>query len=115
MYYDLEKIKNQFPAMNRNVWDKPLIYLDSAASMKKKKKVLDSINKNYSYGFTDKPFGAGKAEDAADAQQVMDRFISGHYIIENIDYIIEGPDAGIKQIVTLIRREWPTRIKNLEE
>lgn len=66
-------------------------------------------------GFSDKPFDAGKAEDAADAQQVMDKFISGHYIIENIDYIIEGPDAGIKQIVTLIRREWPTRIKNLEE
>jgi hypothetical protein len=66
-------------------------------------------------GFTDKPFDAGTAEDANDASQVMDRFISGHYIIENIDYIIEGPDAGIQQIVTLIRREWPTRIKNLEE
>lgn len=66
-------------------------------------------------GFTDKPFDAGTAEDAGDAQQVMDRFISGHYIIENIDYIIEGPDAGIQQVVTLIRREWPTRIKNLED
>ena len=66
-------------------------------------------------GFTDKPFGAGKAEDANDAQQVMDRFISGHYIIENIDYIIDNPDDGLKQMVTLIRREWPTRIKNLED
>ena len=66
-------------------------------------------------GFTDQPFGAGKAEDANDAQQVMDRFLSGHYIIENIDYIIDEPEGGIKQVVTLIRREWPTRIKNLEE
>ncbi len=65
-------------------------------------------------GFTDQPFDAGKAEDANDAQQVMDRFLSGHYIIENIDYIIDEPEGGIKQIVTLIRREWPTRIKNLE-
>jgi hypothetical protein len=65
-------------------------------------------------GFKDQPFSAGKAEDANDAQQVMDRFISGHYIIENIDYIIEGPEAELRQIVTLIRREWPTRIKNLE-
>lgn len=65
-------------------------------------------------GFTDQPFDAGKAEDATTAQQVMDRFISGHYIVENIDYIIDSPDGGIKQVVTLIRREWPTRIKNLE-
>ena len=65
-------------------------------------------------GFTDQPFDAGKAEDANDAQQVMDRFLSGHYIIENIDYIIDEPEGGMKQIVTLIRREWPTRIKNLE-
>ena len=65
-------------------------------------------------GFKDQPFSAGKAEDANDAQQVMDRFISGHYIIENIDYIIEGPEAELRQVVTLIRREWPTRIKNLE-
>jgi hypothetical protein len=66
-------------------------------------------------GFTDQPFGAGKAEDSNDAQQVMDRFISGHYIIENIDYIIDEPEGGLKQVVTLIRREWPTRIKNLED
>lgn len=65
-------------------------------------------------GFTDQPFDAGKAEDANDAQQVMDRFLSGHYIIENIDYIIDEPEGGLKQVVTLIRREWPTRIKNLE-
>jgi hypothetical protein len=66
-------------------------------------------------GFSDQPFNAGKAEDANDAQQVMDRFLSGHYIIENIDYVIDEPEGGLKQVVTLIRREWPTRIKNLEE
>lgn len=66
-------------------------------------------------GFIDQPFDAGKADSANDAQQVMDRFLSGHYIIENIDYIIDNPDAGVKQVVTLIRREWPTRIKNLED
>lgn len=66
-------------------------------------------------GFTDQPFDAGKADSANDAQQVMDRFLSGHYIIENIDYIIDEPEGGLKQVVTLIRREWPTRIKNLED
>jgi len=65
-------------------------------------------------GFKDKPFKAGKGEDAADATQVMDKFLSGHYIIENINYVITDPDGGLRQKVTLIRREWPTRIKNLE-
>ena len=68
-------------------------------------------------GFSDLPMGAGKSEDAADAQQVMDRFLSGYYIIENINYRMtdSNEEGGIKQEVTLIRREWPTRIANLEE
>ena len=49
MEYDLEKIKAQFPVLNRKIWDKPLIYLDSAASMQKPQKVLDAINNNYSF------------------------------------------------------------------
>ncbi len=65
-------------------------------------------------GFSDQPFGMAKGEDQNDAEQVMDRFLSGHYIIENIDYVIDDPDGGLRQVVTLIRREWPTRIKNLE-
>ena len=40
MEYDLEKIKAQFPVLNRKIWDKPLIYLDSAASMQKPQKVF---------------------------------------------------------------------------
>ena len=36
--YDVDKIKAQFPALNRIIWDKPLVYLDSAASMQKPQK-----------------------------------------------------------------------------
>ncbi len=31
--YDTNIIKDQFPALQRKVWDKKLVYLDSAASM----------------------------------------------------------------------------------
>ena len=47
--YDLQHIRDQFPALNRQVWNKPLVYLDSAASMQKPRKVLEAINKNYSF------------------------------------------------------------------
>ena len=42
--YDINNIKDQFPALNRKVWDKKLVYLDSAASMQKPKRVLDAIS-----------------------------------------------------------------------
>ena len=45
--YDIEKIRDQFPALNRHVWNKQLVYLDSAASMQKPQHVLDSIYKNW--------------------------------------------------------------------
>ena len=43
--YDTNFIKDQFPALKRKVWDKKLVYLDSAASMQKPKRVLDAIQK----------------------------------------------------------------------
>ena len=43
--YDINFIKDQFPALQRKVWDKKLVYLDSAASMQKPKRVLDAIVK----------------------------------------------------------------------
>ena len=46
--YDTQKIINEFPALKQKVWDKSLVYLDSAASMQKPKDVIDVINNNYS-------------------------------------------------------------------
>ena len=31
--YDTQKIINEFPALKQKVWDKSLVYLDSAASV----------------------------------------------------------------------------------
>ena len=46
--FDTQKIINEFPALKQKVWDKSLVYLDSAASMQKPKDVIDVINNNYS-------------------------------------------------------------------
>ena len=65
MEYDLEKIKAQFPVLNRKIWDKPLIYLDSAASMQKPQKVLDAINNNYSFNYSNVHRGLHKLSEEA--------------------------------------------------
>ena len=65
-------------------------------------------------GFTDRPMQAGKSEDSdsQDITQKVDNFLTGFYVIENLDYTYDI-DEGMKTICTLIRREWPTRVKNI--
>ena len=65
MQYDLEKIKAQFPVLSRKIWDKPLVYLDSAASMQKPQKVLDAINNNYSFNYSNVHRGLHKLSEEA--------------------------------------------------
>ena len=40
MNYDIQKIRSNFPALEQTVYNKPLIYLDTAASAQKTKQVL---------------------------------------------------------------------------
>lgn len=55
-------------------------------------------------GFNERAF-----KDTGENEQAkVDSFLSGNYIIENIDYSY-SKSKGIVQNVTLIRREWPTR------
>lgn len=46
--FNVEDIRKDFPILSRRVNNRPLIYLDNAASAQKPKTVLDSISKSYS-------------------------------------------------------------------
>jgi hypothetical protein len=63
----------------------------------------------------DEPFGLGEFSDDIEAGRspnyALDTFLSGYYLIESIIY--RHTDGETKQIVTLLRREWPTRTENL--
>jgi cysteine desulfurase / selenocysteine lyase len=45
--YDVERIRADFPALAMQVYGKPLVYLDNAASAQKPQAVLDRINEAY--------------------------------------------------------------------
>jgi cysteine desulfurase/selenocysteine lyase len=45
--YDVEQIRKDFPALAMQVYGKPLVYLDNAASAQKPQAVLDRLNKAY--------------------------------------------------------------------
>src|SRR5437868_15334109 len=45
--YDIGRIRQDFPALSMQVYGKPLVYLDNAASAQKPKAVLDRIQQAY--------------------------------------------------------------------
>src|SRR6187397_3688141 len=45
--FDVERIRADFPALSMQVYGKPLVYLDNAASAQKPKAVLDRVQQAY--------------------------------------------------------------------
>ena len=46
--YDVEAIRRDFPILSKEVYGKPLVYLDNGASAQKPKAMLDAVQKAYS-------------------------------------------------------------------
>src|SRR6201984_1837227 len=49
--YDVEAIRRDFPALSMQVYGKPLVYLDNAASAQKPQAVLDRLNFAYTHEY----------------------------------------------------------------
>lgn len=47
--FDVEKIRGDFPILDRKVKDRPLVYLDNAATAQKPKQVIEAIEHYYRY------------------------------------------------------------------
>ncbi|MFO8236383.1 MAG: cysteine desulfurase [Bacteroidales bacterium] len=47
--FDIEKIRKDFPILNQEIYDKPLIYFDNAATTQKPQQVIDKITEIYSF------------------------------------------------------------------
>lgn len=48
MNFDVNKIRQDFPILKQKIYDKPLVYLDNAATTQKPSIVIDTISKYYS-------------------------------------------------------------------
>ncbi|MDD5638404.1 MAG: cysteine desulfurase [Candidatus Pacebacteria bacterium] len=47
-FFDIKKIRDDFPILSRKIYDKPLVYFDNGATTQKPKIVIDSITELYS-------------------------------------------------------------------
>ncbi len=62
---DLEKVRADFPILAREIYGKPLVYLDSAASAQKPKVVIDAVNEVYSHEYANVHRGMHYLSNAA--------------------------------------------------
>jgi cysteine desulfurase / selenocysteine lyase len=45
--FDVDRIREDFPILNRRIHGRPLVYLDSAATSQKPQVVIDAITNHY--------------------------------------------------------------------
>ena len=79
--FDVDKIRRDFPILSREVYGKPLVYLDNAASAQKPKPVLDAIMKSYTEEYANVHRGLHFLSNAAtqsfeDARESVRRFLN---------------------------------------
>jgi len=49
LVFPIEKIRSEFPILHQQVYNRPLVYFDNAASTQKPKQVIDAIEKYYEH------------------------------------------------------------------
>lgn len=79
--YDVAAVRRDFPILSREVYGKPLVYLDNAASAQKPKAVLDTIMRSYTREYANVHRGLHYLSNAAtqayeDARESVRRFIN---------------------------------------
>src|SRR6201987_1949532 len=79
--YDVNRVREDFPILGMQVYGKPLVYLDNAASAQKPKRVLDRIQQAYTSEYANVhrglPFLANAATEAYEgAREKVRAFIN---------------------------------------
>jgi cysteine desulfurase/selenocysteine lyase len=79
--FDVQAIRRDFPILTREVYGKPLVYLDNAASAQKPKIVLDAMMNSYAFEYANVHRGLHYLSNAAtqafeDARESVRRFIN---------------------------------------
>ena len=99
--YDVERIRQDFPILSEQVYDKPMVYFDSAASAQKPRPVIDAISNVYETQYANVHRGvhymSQKATDAMEASRESVRaFINAADVREII--FVRGATEGINLV-----------------
>ena len=101
--YDIERIRADFPILAQQVYDKPLVYLDSGASAQKPRAVIKSIERTYETCYANVHRGvhymSQKATDAMEgAREKVRAFLNAADAREII--FVRGATEGINLVAS---------------
>jgi cysteine desulfurase/selenocysteine lyase len=87
--YDVEAIRADFPILSREVYGKPLVYLDNGASAQKPRAVLDAIERAYTMEYANVHRGLHYLSNTAtqryeEARETVRRFLNAPSVEEII-------------------------------
>jgi cysteine desulfurase/selenocysteine lyase len=85
--YDVEAIRRDFPILSREVYGKPLVYLDNGASAQKPQAMIDAVTRAYSHEYANVHRGlhflSNAATDAYEkARETVRRFLNAASVDE---------------------------------
>jgi cysteine desulfurase / selenocysteine lyase len=87
--YDVEAIRRDFPILAREVYGKPLVYLDNAASAQKPQAVIDAVAHAYGHEYANVHRGLHFLSNAAtDAYEKAREKVRGFLNAESVDEIV---------------------------
>ena len=87
--YDVEAIRRYFPILSREVYGKPLVYLDNGASAQKPQAVIDAVTHAYSNEYANVHRGLHFLSNAAtDAYEKARETVRGFLNAESVDEIV---------------------------
>ncbi len=82
--YDVEAVRRDFPILARTVYDRPLVYLDNAASAQKPKAMIDAVTAAYGSEYANVHRGLHFLSNMAtekyeEAREIVRRFVNAEH------------------------------------
>ena len=109
--YDVERVRQDFPILSREVYGKPLVYLDSGASAQKPHVVIDAVREVYESYYSNVHRGAHylsqRSTDAyEEARETVARFINAPSD-KNIVFT-----SSVTESINLVANTWGEKYLN---
>ncbi|MHA7129353.1 SufS family cysteine desulfurase [Algoriphagus namhaensis] len=109
MSFDIEHIRSQFPVLHQEVYGKPLVYLDNAATTQKPQVVLDAIANYYTKDNSNIHRGAHALADRAtqyfeDTRKAVQQFIGAREAEEII--FTKGTTESVNLVASTFGRKF---------
>ncbi|MEL7429182.1 MAG: aminotransferase class V-fold PLP-dependent enzyme, partial [Pseudomonadota bacterium] len=115
MGYDIDAIRADFPILSREVYGKPLVYLDNGASAQKPKAVIDAVSHVYSHEYSNVHRGLHHLSNATtEAYEAAREKVRAFLNAPSVDEIVFT--KGTTEAINLVAYGWAmTHLKEGDE